>query len=429
MNAEHKRSPTMSSEATNSSESFGQFGNRGMPIYVARWIRLGEWVLFALLAVYLSGRILPNAWRKLNTDFPDYYLTAQLTREGNNISQAYEWVWLQRQKDHRNIDQRIVGLGVITPFSTLIIWPLTSMPPLTAKQFWLSLNLGFILGVMLLVRSLTRISWRRIALITFLSEPLQKNLIYGQYYVLLLFVLTLAFWCYVRQKRFFSGLLIGLGFGLKLFPLIYLIYFLRKKDWNAFAAGVIGSTSAAVVSVAVFGTQLNRVFIGQVLPWALRGEGMDPYNVSTNSIATLLHRLCIPCALDVLSAASLGTDDIVCACSVVCRTRQYKTAATQPGVVGDASRQSSHIDITSELSFHSSDSSGLPHVGGGPGQVWFHRVHRIADSLPSYRVFRVECDRCCKWISFGQRTSSLFDDLVMFFQLCTAGGPAAQLSI
>jgi hypothetical protein len=264
-----------------------------MLIYVAKWIRIGEWLLFALLAAYLAGHILPNAARKLNTDFPDYYLTAQLTREGNNISQAYEWVWLQRQKDHRNIDQRIVGLGAITPFSTLVIWPLTSTPPLTAKRFWLSLNLGFILGITLLLRSLTRISWRRIALIILLSEPLQKNLSYGQYYVLLLFVLTLAFWCYVRKKHFFSGLLIGLGFGLKLFPLIYLIYFLRKKNWGAFAGGVVGSAGAAIASIAVFGIQLNRIFIGQVLPWALRGEGMDPYNLSTNSIATLLHRFCI----------------------------------------------------------------------------------------------------------------------------------------
>jgi hypothetical protein len=280
-------------EGSNSSGSFERFGDRRVLIYAARWIRIGEWGLLALLAVYFGGRILPNAWRSLNTDFPDYYLTAQLTREGNNISQAYEWVWLQRQKDHRNIDQPIVGLGAITPFSTLVVWPLTSMPPLTAKRFWLSLNLGFVLGITLLLRSLTQISWRRIALITFLSEPLQKNLIYGQYYILLLFVLALAFWCYVRRKRFFSGLLIGLAFGLKLFPLIYLIYFLRKKDWSAFAGGIIGSAGAGIVSLAVFGLQLNRVFIGQVLPWALRGEGMDPYNVSTNSIATLLHRFCI----------------------------------------------------------------------------------------------------------------------------------------
>jgi hypothetical protein len=100
----------MSSEGNKSLDGLARFSDRVMLPFIARWIRIGDWVLFALLAVYLGGRILPDARRKLNTDFPDYYLTAQLTREGNNISQAYEWVWLQRQKDHRNIDQRIVGL-------------------------------------------------------------------------------------------------------------------------------------------------------------------------------------------------------------------------------------------------------------------------------------------------------------------------------
>ncbi len=38
-------------------------------------------MLLALLAAYLSARTLPRAWRTLNTDFPNYYLTAQLTRE------------------------------------------------------------------------------------------------------------------------------------------------------------------------------------------------------------------------------------------------------------------------------------------------------------------------------------------------------------
>src|SRR5713226_8909501 len=50
--------------------------------------------------------------------------------------------------------------------------------------------------------------------------------------------LTLACWCYVHQKRFLSGLLIGLGFGLKLFPLLYLGYFLRKRDFKALTGGV-----------------------------------------------------------------------------------------------------------------------------------------------------------------------------------------------
>ena len=84
--------------------------------------------VLVLLGCYLFGHTLPRAWRSLNTDFPNYYLAARLTREGVDPSRAYEWIWLQREKDHRNIDQRVIGLVPITPFSTLAMWPLTSLP-------------------------------------------------------------------------------------------------------------------------------------------------------------------------------------------------------------------------------------------------------------------------------------------------------------
>jgi hypothetical protein len=130
-------------------------------------------------------------------------------------------------------------------------------------------------------------------LVAALSAPLNKNFLFGQYYVLLLFVLTLACWAYVNQKRFFSGLLIGIGFGLKFFPVLYLAYFLRKKDRMAFVGGILGCVGVAVISITIFGWQAHRVLFTQILPWAFRGEAMDPYDATSASLATLLHRLFI----------------------------------------------------------------------------------------------------------------------------------------
>jgi Glycosyltransferase family 87/WD40-like Beta Propeller Repeat len=268
-----------------------QVGEARSGVAAGLWMRRGEWVLLVVMAAYFFVHALPAAWKTLNTDFPNYYLTARLAREGVDTSRVYEWVWLQRQKDHREIDQAVVGLVPITPVSTLAVWPLTGMQPLVAKRVWLLLNMAMLVGVAVLLRGMTRLPWRRIALVAALSVPLEKNFLYGQYYVLLLFVLTLACWCYVRQRRFAAGVLVGVGFGLKLFPVLYLGYFLRKRDWRALAGGVVGCVGSAVISVAVFGWQVNRVLVVQVLPWALRGEGMDPYSPSTASVATLLHRL------------------------------------------------------------------------------------------------------------------------------------------
>jgi hypothetical protein len=259
-----------------------------------RRISIGlEWFVVAGLAMYLCGRTLPSALRVLNTDFPNYYLTARLSHENFDITRVYEWIWIQRQKDHRAIDQGIVGMVSLTPFSTLVVRPLASLPPLTAKRYWIIANLILLSLVAILLRRMTYISWRRIALIILLSVPLHRNLLYGQYYVLLLFDLSLACWLYIRRWRFTSGLVVGLGFGLKIFPVLYLLYFLRKRDLRAFFGGVVSSIVVVISSLLVFGLQLNRTYISEVMPWALRGEGLDPYNLTASSFASLLHRLFI----------------------------------------------------------------------------------------------------------------------------------------
>ncbi|MGC2211906.1 MAG: glycosyltransferase 87 family protein [Silvibacterium sp.] len=258
-----------------------------------RWLRISEWILFALLAAHIGLRTLPNAWQKLNTDFPNYYLTARLAHERYDTSRIYEWLWLQRQKDHRDIDQRIVGMVPITPFSTLVVYPLTSFPPLVAKHCWIILNLGLLFATAFLLRALTQLPWRHIALVAVLSFPLRVNFLYGQYYVLLLFLLALSCWLYIRQRQFLAGLVAGFAAGLKVFPVLYLLYFLRKRNLRAFAGGVVGSLGTVVVSVFAFGWQLHRTYLFQVLPRVLRGEGLDPYNLKAASFSSLFHRLFI----------------------------------------------------------------------------------------------------------------------------------------
>src|SRR5437764_2236321 len=202
-----------------SSNSVRSVGERPAKIAM-QWTRVVEWMLTGIMVVYFAAHTLPAAWKMLNTDFPNYYLTARLAREEIETSRIYEWIWLQRQKDHREINQDFVGLGALTPFSTLAIWPFASLPPLEAKHRWLILNMAMAVAIAVLLRSLTELPFRRILLVIALSVPLNKNFLYGQYYVLLLLVLTLAYWCYVRQRRFLSGLLVGLSVGLKIFPVL-----------------------------------------------------------------------------------------------------------------------------------------------------------------------------------------------------------------
>jgi len=136
------------------------------------WI---ERIILLLAIAYLGIHTWPRAWSKLNTDFPNYYLAASLVHEGYDTARIYEWVWLQREKDHRSIDDPVIGLIPITPFSTLLMWPLSALPALAAKHVWMLVNLILLIPLFWLLRSLTALSYQRIALLAALSFPIHRS--------------------------------------------------------------------------------------------------------------------------------------------------------------------------------------------------------------------------------------------------------------
>ena len=67
----------------------------------------------------------------------------------------------------------------------------------------------------------------------------------------------------------------------------------KKPPSTALGRDRLGVIAVVFISLVVFGRELNWVYLSQVLPWALRGEGADPYNLATSSFAVVLHRLFI----------------------------------------------------------------------------------------------------------------------------------------
>ncbi len=246
--------------------------------------------MLCLSVLFLCMHTLPRAWRTLNTDFPNYYMSARLANEGYDTSRMYEWPWIEREKDHRAVDIRVIGLLPITPFSTLAVWPLIRLSPLAAKHVWILLNLAFLIPIGWMLRAMTRLSYRQIALAISLSFPLHRNLLFGQFYVLLLLLLIAACWSYLRGFRALAGALVALAAACKIFPLLLFAFFLQRRDWRALVSGSITGLSAVAVSIAVFGLNAHRTWLLEILPWVMRGEGLGTYS-ATASISGVLHCL------------------------------------------------------------------------------------------------------------------------------------------
>jgi hypothetical protein len=79
--------------------------------------------------------------------------------------------------------------------------------------------------------------------------------------------------------------------AMKLFPGLFLILFVWKRNWRAVIGLAAGATAITILSIFMFGVEVHRVFITEVLTQASRGDWLGPYFLSQNSFITLWSRL------------------------------------------------------------------------------------------------------------------------------------------
>ncbi len=270
------------------------------PVESSQTLRRSNWraraeralLTFLLLLFFVRGFI--PAWNHLDSDFANYYLAARLYREGYPIERVYEWTWFQRQKDHAGIDRPLVGFIPSTLTSALTILPLTSLSPLQANRSWLVISLGLLFLSAAFLKRITNLAWRRTGVLIFLAiAPLHKNFLLGQVHVLMLLLLALAACLYFRNWRFLCGLAVATAAALKIYPALFLLFFLAKKQWRAVAGLSCGLAGAVLVSVRLFGADACRTYFREILPFGLRGEIIDPYTTGWDSWNALLRRLFI----------------------------------------------------------------------------------------------------------------------------------------
>jgi hypothetical protein len=247
--------------------------------------------LTSLLMLFVFKSLIP-AWISLRSDFPNYYIVARLLREHYSMDRIYEWIWFQRVKDHWLVPQPLVGFVGLTPFSALPLVPLTWLDALEAKRVWLAVNLGVLAATLYGMQRITSLGARRIALIAFLAIiPVRNNFLLGQMHLVLLALLVLAFYLYAQNKWLQCSLVLSIAASLKIYPLFFVFFFLRKREWKP-AAVLAGATLAIFVACFwIFGEPVMHTFLAEQFPRMLRGEATDPFSLTAPSASSLFHRI------------------------------------------------------------------------------------------------------------------------------------------
>ena len=254
----------------------------------SRFTRATRWIALLALIFFLS-RAFRAGWTELNTDFPNYYTASVLVRQGQPLHDYYDWTWFQRQMNYAGVEHQLGNYNPHTPLTALPLVGLTKLAPLRAKQVWLLFNLGFLAMTVWLLSRMTRFSVEQVWLLAFCGYfSLRTNFLYGQYYVFLLFLLTLSFYCLHRRKHAISGLLAGLAFGLKLYGGPFLLYFIAKRNWKAVFGMIAAIACLGVLAIALFGWHDIVYYATQILPRSLESGAIDPYNPGVPTVSTML---------------------------------------------------------------------------------------------------------------------------------------------
>jgi glycosyl transferase family 87 len=247
-----------------------------------------------LLLVFLLTTF-RNGWKTPTTDFPNYYTAAVLVRNHVKPLHAYyDWTWFQRQMNYAGIETQLGAYPPQSPLTMLPIVPLANFPVQRAKQIWLTLNLLFLLATIWLLARIVDwpVAWIGL-LAVLVYSPIGWNFYLGQYYVFLLFLLTLAVCCLERRRASTGGFLCGATFGLKVYGAPFLFYCAAKRDWRAVAGFLLAVTLALATAIALFGWTDVQYFGAHILSRALDSGTIDPYNSGNGALTTLFRHLFI----------------------------------------------------------------------------------------------------------------------------------------
>jgi Glycosyltransferase family 87 len=231
------------------------------------------------------------AWTRDATDFRNYFTGALLVRRSQPLRAYYDWSWFQREMNRAHIEQ--LGSYVSqTPLAMVPLLPVSSCDLPTAKHVWLTVTLLLLLSEVWLLSRLTNLNLFHVVLLLFLGYgTLHVNFLFGQYYILLLFLLTAAAFCLLRRADIVAGTLLGLAFGLKLYGAPFFLFLVVQRRLRAASAMLVATICLLLVAIGLFGWRDTVYYATYIFPRSVEGDTIDPYNSLNNTVVTLLRRL------------------------------------------------------------------------------------------------------------------------------------------
>lgn len=227
-------------------------------------------------------------------DFANYYFGGKLLTQGNfnsNIYFPYEFNKSISDLGYQNI---FASYAPNTPFLAILFTPFSWFSVAKAKFIFNCIS------VILFIYSIFRLSFfykikpGYVILIPLLFfVPIKNDLLFGQVYLLLFFLLSEFILAYEKKQLAKASLFLSLAIFLKVSPILLVLFFLFQKQFKPLFYTFGISFLLLVFSIVFTGFNVWEFYINSVLTKSFNGEIATAYVDNYQSVFMFLKRLFI----------------------------------------------------------------------------------------------------------------------------------------
>jgi hypothetical protein len=232
-------------------------------------------------------------------DFGNYYFSALMISEGIFTSEIYFPFHFNQTIADLGYLNEFLSFAPNTPFLALFFVPLTIFQPETAKLIFNLISLVLLLISVKRMGDHLNLNWTYILFFPIVFFiPIKNNLLFGQVYFLLFFLLTEGFIAYHKNQFVKMALWWGLAIVLKVFPVVLIGFLIFKHRFKAIIYLLVSLTILILLSVISTGSSPWEFFFTEAIPRFNNGEIAGAFVDNYQSLFMFLKRILVFDALD-----------------------------------------------------------------------------------------------------------------------------------
>lgn len=221
-------------------------------------------------------------------DFANYYFGAKAILNNSFTPEIYSALHFNQLFAEAGVENLFINYYPNTPFISV------SFIPLTFLEWEQSKLIHNIIGSALFIISIIRLSiycklpkWNLLFIPVLFLVAIKNNILFGQTYFFILFLITEGFLLYEKNKTSLASILWSLAILIKVIPIVILFWLCFKKDLTTIFKITLCCLLVSIITIPIVGFDSLKYYMTDAFPSSSAGLIYDGFTVRAKSAIML----------------------------------------------------------------------------------------------------------------------------------------------